>query len=236
VKLPSGYYFGITAASAENPDSFETKGFIVSSKVQQQGSGSHRDSPTSYDSLRETSPNNQGWRWLAEEDQVKDNPASSYKTDEARFQDLHDRITVLDRELKLLFWDLTTLRKEQEQRHEELVRWLSPIYNYAESTRGMIEQVERLLKDVKNDIESKDYREHLNKLHHVVREGHATITDNSEFSCYNFSFQTLSSVTVIASHPRFGFFVFLVVASQIVLLTGYIVYRRRRDKQPKKYL
>ena len=236
MKLPLGYYFGITAASAENPDSFESKGFIVSSKVQQQESGSHRDSSTSYDNLPGTSPNNQGWRWLAEEDQVKDSPASSYKTDEARFQDLHDRITVLGHELNLLFQDLTTLRKEQEQQHQELVRWLSPIFVYAESTRGMVEQVERLLKDVKNDIESKDYREHLNQLGNVVREGHATITDNSKFSCYKFSFQTLTSVTVIASHPRLGFFAFLVVASQIALLIGYIVYRRRRDKQPKKYL
>ena len=226
MKLPSGYYFGITAASAENPDSFESKGFIVSSKVQQQRS----------DSLPGTSPNNQGWHWLAEEDQVKDSPASSYKTDEARFQDLHDRITVLGHELNLLFQDLTTLRKEQEQRHEELMRLLSPIYNHAESTRGMIEQVEHLVKDVKNDVESKDYREHLNQLHHIVKEGHSTITNNSEFSCHKFSGQTLSSVTVTGANPRFGFFVFLVVASQMALLAGYIVYQRRRDKQPKKYL
>lgn len=186
MKLPSGYYFGITAASAENPDSFESKGFIVSSKMQQQGSDSHHDSPTGYNNLPGTSQNNQGWYWVAEEDQVKDSPASSYKTEEARFQDLHDRITVLGHELNHLFLDLTTLKKEQEQRHEELIRLLSPIYNHAESTRRMMEQVERLVKDVKNDVESKDYREHLNQLHHIVREGHATITNSSEFSYYKF--------------------------------------------------
>ena len=87
------------------------------------------------------------------------------------------------------------------------------------------------MKDVEIDVENKDYREHL-----IVREGHATITKSSEFSYYEFSDQTLRSVTVIGSSPRFGFFVFLVVASQIALLAGYILYRRRKDKQPKKYL
>ena len=175
---------------------------------------------------------------MAEKDQVKDSLASSYKTDEARFQDLHDRITVLGHQLNILFQDLTTFKKEQEQRHEELIRLLSPISNHTESTRRTMEQVERLVQDVKNDVESKDYREHLNLLHHVVREGHTTITNSSEFSCSTFesSGQTLTSVTVTGSSPRFGFFVFLVVASQIALLTGYIAYRRRKDKLPKKYV
>ena len=66
--------------------------------MQQQGNGSHHDSPTSYES-----PNNRGWHWVTEKDQTKDSATSSYKTEEARFQDLHDRITVLGHELNLLF-------------------------------------------------------------------------------------------------------------------------------------
>lgn len=206
MKLPSGYYFGITAASAENPDSFETKGFIVSSKMQQHGS--HYDSAAGYNNLPGTSQNNRGWYWVAEEDRVKDSLASSYKTEEARFQDLHDRITVLDHELNHLFQDLTILRKEQEKRHEELVRWLSPIHNHAESTRRIMEQVERLVKDVKNDVESKDYREHLNQLHHVVREGHATITNSSEFSYCKFSHQNTEFSYSHRFQSAFGFLCF----------------------------
>jgi mannose-binding lectin 1 len=36
--------------------------------------------------------------------------------------------------------------------------------------------------------------------------------------------------------PRFGFFVFIIIASQVMLLGSYMVYRRRRDMQPKKFL
>jgi len=33
-----------------------------------------------------------------------------------------------------------------------------------------------------------------------------------------------------------GLFAFVVIAFQIMLLGAYIVYRRRRDNAPKKYL
>lgn len=47
----------------------------------------------------------------------------------------------------------------------------------------------------------------------------------------------LISVTVVKEHgSRFGFFVFVVVASQVMLLVSYAIYRRRMKNQPKKYL
>jgi mannose-binding lectin 1 len=33
-----------------------------------------------------------------------------------------------------------------------------------------------------------------------------------------------------------GFFVFIIIASQVMLLGSYVIYRRRRDSAPKKYL
>lgn len=40
---------------------------------------------------------------------------------------------------------------------------------------------------------------------------------------------------ITGSAPRMGFFIFLVLGFQVVLLGAYVMYRRRRDT-PKKYL
>jgi mannose-binding lectin 1 len=44
------------------------------------------------------------------------------------------------------------------------------------------------------------------------------------------------SAVVQASKPRMSFFVFIIVASQVMLLISWAVYKRRMKNQPKKYL
>lgn len=41
---------------------------------------------------------------------------------------------------------------------------------------------------------------------------------------------------VTNSAPRMGFFVFIVVAVQIMLAGAFVLYKRRRANAPKKYL
>lgn len=44
-------------------------------------------------------------------------------------------------------------------------------------------------------------------------------------------------VTVMSkSAPRLGMFVFIIIAVQVMLAGAYIVYKRRRNSMPKKYL
>lgn len=197
------------------------------------------DPPRSDQSSRPgTSPNNQGWYWITEEEHVKSQPASTYKTDEARFQDLHDRITVLAHALDVLYQDLSTLRNEQQRQYDEIMHWLSPTHDHAEASRRVLSEMERMVKAIKNDVESKDYREHLNQLHETVKEGHATIATSSRLLQFHVLFTTNTNCTaaVIDGSGRYRFFFFLLVATQIGLFISYVIYRRRLDSQPKKYL
>lgn len=41
---------------------------------------------------------------------------------------------------------------------------------------------------------------------------------------------------ITASSPRMGFFLFLVIAFQVLLVVSYVVYKRRRANMPKKFL
>lgn len=164
-------------------------------------------------------------------------PASNYRTDEARFQDLHDRITVLSRALDVLYQDLSTLRSEQQHQYDEIMHWLSPTHDHAEASRRVLSEMERMVKDIKNDVESKDYREHLNQLHSIVKEGHATIASSSEYHLPVFIHAIADQITtVIDGSGRHGFFFLLIIATQIGLFVSYVIYRRRLDSRPKKYL
>ncbi len=46
----------------------------------------------------------------------------------------------------------------------------------------------------------------------------------------------LCHLVIRASAPRMGMFVFVVLAFQVMLVGAYVVYKRRRDRMPKKYL
>jgi len=93
---------------------------------------------------------------------------------------LHDRITVLSHALDILYQDLSTLRNEQQAQHSEIMHLLSPAHDHAEASRRVLSEMERMVKDIKNDVQSKDYREHLNQLHNIMQEGHATIATSSK--------------------------------------------------------
>lgn len=46
----------------------------------------------------------------------------------------------------------------------------------------------------------------------------------------------ISSIVVQGSAPRLKFFVFVIVAVQVMLAGSYVVYKRRRANSPKKLL
>jgi len=62
------------------------------------------------------------------------------------------------------------------------MHWLSPAHDHAEASRRVLGEMERMVKDIRNDIQSKDYRETLNQLHNIMKEGHATIATSSKLS------------------------------------------------------
>lgn len=45
-----------------------------------------------------------------------------------------------------------------------------------------------------------------------------------------------NDAVVTASTPRMGFFIFAIIAFQLLLVGAYIVYKRRRANMPKKFL
>jgi mannose-binding lectin 1 len=208
----------------------------------------HHEPVSSHDST-EWHQDDRGWYWTSEKESPKDAPASSFKTDETRFEDLHSRITTINHQLDILFHDLSTFKTETEKRHVEMK---SQIQGYAEHNKHLLETIHSLMDRVLRDVEGKDYKESLTNLHQAVAEGNQAVLMSIPHAVNTSKFSTLlllvktglpripltaPSAPDIKEHSsRWGFFIFLILATQALLLGSYVIYKRRKNRQPKKYL
>lgn len=113
-----------------------------------------------------------------------------------------------------------------------------------------LQRIEQMLQNVQRDLEGKDYSSRFNQLQDTLRSSHLSLTENlqghllsgksSFFPVYPLPQKTQSILTshlaITASTPRMGFFIFLVIAFQVLLAASYIIYKRRRANMPKKFL
>lgn len=106
VRLPSDYSFGISAATAETPDSFEAFKFTLTTLP----------STPQQDNQAQQAPTGTALPTLA------DALASSFKSQDSQFEDLHNRLQVLAHAMDALYREITKLAKESEGRHQQLVQ------------------------------------------------------------------------------------------------------------------
>ncbi|KAF2088594.1 putative lectin family integral membrane protein [Saccharata proteae CBS 121410] len=224
IKLPSGYYFGISAASAENPDSFEAWKFTVSTTNAYTREPLRAQPPPAQQPAqprqRETNP-----------PAGNPVPAASYQGSGDQFADLQNRIQVVNDQVDFIFRKLSDLENTQGQRHTELVSTNKNglISDRVNGVERSVQKIESIVMAIQRDLEGKDYKEHLSGLQAALKDTQAGLTDHLTNKLINFE-------VVTASSPRLMTMVFLFVIFQVVLLGGYLVYKRRRDSAPKKYL
>jgi len=264
VDLPSNYFMGMTAATADNPDSFEIYKFAVSSP---QGSqqASHQKGPAIQNQAPPRGgprggPGNSGRHenlniLPGSPEFIPDTQAEDIKSQSEQFADLHNRIQGLTHQLADMYALFDALGRKIDERHQELagsiVQQGTPqgmrdsIDRVERKVEGMETTVNRILKDV----ESKDYRVHLNDLRESVegvRSGvrehlPKTVGDSKLLIPFISSFVLnvvlmINLAVVSASSPKMGTFIGIIVAVQILLAAAYVVYKRRRANAPKKYL
>jgi hypothetical protein len=155
----------------------------------------------------------------------------------------------MNHQLDILFHDLTTFKSETEKRHNEMKLH---IQGYAEHNKHLLETIHSLMDRVLHDVEGKDYKESLTNLHQAVAEGNQAVlmsiphaVHSSKISLSSPSFLGIysweASLTTFAldlkeHSPRWGFIIFIVLAGQVMLFVSYVIYKRRKSRQPKKYL
>jgi lectin, mannose-binding 1 len=239
VVLPSGYNFGLTAASAENPDSFEVFKMVVMTsnldvkhedpvhrqsqgqeqqqqQLNQPGSGSGGNDGGFFE--KRDMPGGKRWEDIA------DAKPETFTSSRSQFADLHNRLQSVNHHLATIFREVADQTVIGEKRHEEVssaiaeLKRLNSRLDRLDSLQTSISNLEHELRNIRGDVTAK-----VKDSEHAIK---SMIGDNHGTMLHHVAKQTT---------PRHGRLIFVIIGSQIVLVAGYVWYERKKTS-PKKYL
>ncbi|KAI1739848.1 legume-like lectin family protein [Xylaria scruposa] len=240
ITIPPGYQFGITAASADNPDSFEVFKLVVMtgdlsakaqegspSQQQQQNNGQNQaQAQTSYGRTPNQVRNN-AQSDDAFDDSVPDASADSITSSKAQFADLHNRLQSVNHHLSTIFRQGAGMNNMAEKRHEETSRMINDLkqslskiekLDKLEWITSEMTKMQREIQNIKTDLNNRISQSE-NNLKRSISSNHGTMLEH----------------VATQTTPRHGKLIFVIIGSQIVLVVGYIFYERKKTL-PKKYL
>ena len=154
--MPSGYHFGITAASAEIADSFEANKFVVHT-----AQGVSREEPGRVQAPPREQPNNNY-------DSAQGAPAPNAVDHTPQFDDLNNRLENMARQVDSLLREVKTLGEKSEGRHQELSRNIVP----ADKLNAMDRRLEGIERSVR------DYQGQFSSLQSILRDSHSSLTES----------------------------------------------------------
>lgn len=255
-QIPAGYQFGVTAASADNPDSFEIFKFVVmaesldsqnSGNTQQGGQAGTNQPPTGSNKgarrskppiVAQKSKQQQQKRQKKEQDFSDDSDGS-----DADLYDLPDEPA-----------DLFTTSSEQfadlHNRLQSMTHQIGNVFRTAaKQARANEEQkveITTLLETVKEDVLSrldglKDLELKISNLDREIKSMRKEISNNVKNSERAVKAALVDHHRTVASSvteaiPSQAKLVLVVLGIQGVVAIGYYMYKRRRADLPKKYL
>ncbi|EME42026.1 hypothetical protein DOTSEDRAFT_174816 [Dothistroma septosporum NZE10] len=240
VSLPSGYFFGITASTGEqNPDSFEIHKFLVQAGLSGASSQQQTQQQNTQSQQNEQPLQSKMDAFPDAPHAIPDREAEDFKTSSSQFEDLHNRVQGLQHQLATVFMEFKQISDKLDQKSAEVQALVQNIGGSKETgippelvgkIQRMSEKVDKMeetLNVVKNDVEGKDYRQHLNDLKSAISQLHGGLREDLPDRILD----------IVRRHsPQFGWLIFTVVGVQFSIVGAYFVYKRRRNSMPKKYL
>ncbi|KAJ9640787.1 hypothetical protein H2204_003076 [Knufia peltigerae] len=224
VSLPSNYNFGLTASSADPPDSFEVFAFAVSNapatsipQAQQHQHQQQEQSPPP-----PPAQNNPD----AGMSQMDDHPASFYTTSEAQFADLHNRLNLLSKSITNLFTEITRHTQAEEARYREILSRM-PTEQSMRSLESKFGNLDRVVGELERELKSSDHKAQFAKISEQISQTHLGVTEHVP--------QRLREY-VQAHTPRIGFILYSFMAFQTCCIGAWAWYKYRKSTMPKKYL
>ncbi|KAK8034747.1 legume-like lectin family protein [Apiospora rasikravindrae] len=232
VSLPTGYNFGITAASADNPDSFEVFKMVVMTEnlnahgeapPAQQNQGQQQQQQQQQEQVKNM-PRGGGNGNEPFDDVIPDQSADSITSTKAQFADLHNRIQSINHHLSTIFRTVASHGTIGETRHEETsksihdVKMLLAKLDRLDGLANQLSTFERDMNNFRNDISRKIIDSEAN-IKRLLGDSHGTMLEH----------------VAVQTTPRHGTLIFVIIGTQIMLVAAYILYERKK-RSPKKYL
>jgi mannose-binding lectin 1 len=222
IKLPLGNFFGLSAASAENPDSFEVFKFVTTTDQNAADSAAQPEiHDTNYAAAGKQGQGNPRGGDIPSYSQNENIPASQFHSSAEQFADLHNRLQNMMRLIGQINRDSMDERENQNRKHDALIAKLQSL----EASIRIQESTPNIMKDVQSDV-----RQTKADLHEALNQHAAGIKGAVRDTHHN----------VIGTMAQSGTGLFklmlVVVTSQGVVAGIYILYKRRIKNGPKKYL
>lgn len=248
VRLPTGYHIGVTAATADTPDSFELfKLVVMSDKASMYGGkynnnnndnannngGGGGNSDTKYSSRPQqppppkrnpSSPDPAAAGGETFDEGLPDQSADVFQTSMAQFQDLHNRLQSTNHQLSSVYRSVSRHHQLDEKRHSDLRDLISGLQvevarlNQMDAMQQRIKDLEKEVRGMRNDL-GKKIQANERTFKGYLSDHHATL-----------------SQTLLDSVPGHGKLISIFIGSQVVLAAAYVVYKRRKSQSSKKYL
>lgn len=218
VNLPPDYNFGLTASSADPPDSFEIFKFALSPTTP-----STFPPPVSQQQTRQTRPDNIPLDTTT--------PPSTLTNSQSQFEDLHNRLNQLSKSITNLF-DLvskqSTLMDTHQQSLLSKIPQINPSTLQSLSTLDTrISNLDRLVSSLSSDLKLSDHKTQFAKLSDQIQRNHESVSENVP--------QRLREY-MVAHTPRIGFILYSFMAFQTCAVGAWVWYKWRKSTMPKKYL
>lgn len=193
VALPLGNVFGVTAATPDNPDSFELFKFVVTS-------GAQAAAPPPQFSEQQQQQQQQI--------PMETRSESHNQINLGPLDDMYSRIQQIGQEL-------SQIAQRSDERHQELLNSIStssgpsgsssdsgsssPQLNARlDSIAERLLHVENLLSDLQRDNAGKDYRNQFTQLHKAIENSHVTLTEALHTSLFNSTPLSLSPFPLLS--------------------------------------
>lgn len=236
VTIPTGYNFGVTAATPDSPDSFEVfKLVVMSDKASTYGNrntaNSGGDPGTKYSSRPQQPPKRNPTSGDSSasdgenfDEGMPDEDADVFQTSMAQFQDLHNRLQSTNHQLSSVYRSVSRHHQLDEKRHSEVRDLLAGLQaelskvNQMDALQQRVKDLEKEIRGMRNDL-GKKIQANERQFKGYLSDHHATL-----------------SQTVLDSMPGHGRLIMVFIGSQVVLAVAYVLYKRRRAQSPKKFL
>ncbi|EFE42781.1 lectin family integral membrane protein, putative [Trichophyton verrucosum HKI 0517] len=156
VFIPPGNVFGITAASAESPDSFEAFRFVATTypgnnqQQERRQESQHRPGQANYDKA----------------------PTGS----NVDIKDLQDRLQAISSTTNKLIDELHALSATSDDRLKEIIRMVSH-RDQVSSVDQRLQRVERMVESMQREVEGKDYHHQFRQLQDLLHNSHSGLLD-----------------------------------------------------------
>ncbi|OJD26933.1 hypothetical protein ACJ73_01681 [Blastomyces percursus] len=170
VFVPSGNTFGITAASAENPDSFEVFKFVLSIPDAAAHGG-------------------QGYQHRPYENQQFPNQQRAPNVDKSaidkRLDDLQNRLRALAGTTERLLTEMHSLSSKVDERHQDTLKKLSPSRDQAGQIEQRMQRIENMIQTVQKDVKNSELKKQLNKLQDSLKSSHSGMIEQLQSTSHH---------------------------------------------------